>query len=213
MSSPHQFPIARTAAYLAAPLWAMQALVWTAGPKVQGQAAPYRITDTALFELFWLSVAAAVALSAVAALAIPTYLRAQATRAIRTGSVLARIAVALAGVAALSVAVAPIPQLQSATLTVMTNALYGATLLLAVSLTLYAVKSWTAARWAGTPVLLPSALAALTIVTILAILASGTSSSAGLYFAVVVVVLNGAAWLGWGNALVSSRPHRAGVHA
>jgi hypothetical protein len=213
MSSPHQFPVARTAAYLAAPLWAMQALVWTVGPKVQEQAAPYRITDTALFELFWLSVAAAVALSAVAALAIPTYLRTQATRAIRTGTVLARIAVALAGIAALSVAVAPIPQLQSAALTVMTNALYGATLLLAVSLTLYAVNSWTAARSAGPPVLLPSALAALTIGTILAILASGTSSNAGLYFAVVVVVLNGAAWLAWGNALASSRPHPAEVHA
>jgi hypothetical protein len=211
MSSPRPFPIARIAAYLAAPLWAMQALVWTAAPKVQEQAAPYRITDTALFELFWLSVAAAVAFSAVAALAIPTYLGAQPTRAIRIGSALARIAVALAAVAALSVAVAPIPQRQSAALTVMTNTLYGATLLLAVSLTLYAVKSWTADRSADTPVLLPSALAALTIGTIVAILASGTSSSAGLYFAVVVVVLNGAAWLAWGNALASLRPHRAGV--
>jgi hypothetical protein len=154
-----------------------------------------------------------VALSAVAALAVPTYLRARPTRTIRTGSVLARIAVALAGVAAVSVAVAPVPRLQPAALTVMTNALYGATLLLAGSLTLYAVTTWTSARPAGTPVLLPSALAALTIATILAILASGTASRAGLYFAVVVVVLTGTAWLVWGNALAGTRAHRAPAHA
>jgi hypothetical protein len=213
MSSSQQTSVARTAAYLAAPLWAVQALIWTAGPKVQEQVAPYRITETALFELFWLSVTAAVALSAVAALAVPTYLRARPTRTIRTGSVLARIAVALAGVAAVSVAVAPVPQLQPAALTVMTNALYGATLLLAGSLTLYAVTTWTSARPAGTPVLLPSALAALTIATILAILASGTASRAGPYFAVVVVVLTGTAWLVWGNALAGTRAHRAPAHA
>lgn len=213
MSSPQQFPIARTAAYLAAPLWAVQALIWTTGPKVQEQAAPYRITDTALFELFWLSVAAAVAASAVAALAIPTYLRARPTRAVLTASVFARVAVAFAGVAALSVAVAPVPQLQPAALTVMTDALYAAILLLAVSLTLYAVTGWTSARRVTAPVLLSSALAALTIGTILAILASGTASRAALYFAVVVVVLNGAAWLVWGNALASARPHRTAAHA
>ena len=213
MSSPQQFPIARTAAYLAAPLWAVQALIWTAGPKVQEQAAPYRITDTALFELFWLSVAAAVAASAVAALAMPTYLRARPTRAVLTASVFARVAVAFAGVAALSVAVAPVPRLQPAALTVMTDALYAAILLLAVSLTLYAGTGWTSARRATAPVLLSSALAALTIATVLAVLASGTASRAALYSAVVVVVLNGAAWLVWGNALASTRPHRAAAHA
>ena len=35
MSSPQQTPVARTAAYLAAPVWAVQALIRTAGPKVQ----------------------------------------------------------------------------------------------------------------------------------------------------------------------------------
>ncbi|HEX8627563.1 MAG TPA: hypothetical protein VF755_05270 [Catenuloplanes sp.] len=213
MSSPQQFPIARTAAYLAAPLWAVQALVWTAGPKVQEQAAPYRITNTVLFELFWLSVAAAVAFSAVAALAIPTYLRARPTRMVRTGSVLARIAVGLAGLAALSVAVAPAPRLQSAALTVLTNALYGATLLLAISLTLYALAGRTQARSSGVPALLPAALAALTVVTIVAILASGTASTVGLYFAVTVVVINGMAWFAWGNALAGTRAHPAAAHA
>jgi hypothetical protein len=213
MSSPQQFPLTRTAAYLAAPLWAVQALIWTAGPKVQEQTAPYRITDVALFELFWSSIAAAVGLSAVAALGIPAYLRARPTRAVRTGSVLARVAVAAAGVAGLSIVVAPIPRLQPAALTVMTTALYAATVLLAASLIVYAVGSWTAARRAGTSVLLPSALAVLTVVTLVAILASSSASTVGLSFAVAVVVLDGLAWLAWGNALAGTRRQHAEAHA
>lgn len=213
MSSSPQLSLARAAAYLAAPLWAVQALVWTAGPKVQEQAPPYRITETALFELFWWSMAAAVASSAVAALAIPTHLRVRPTPAVRTAGVLARVAVAFAGIAALSAAVAPSRQLQPAALTVMTSALYTAIVLLAISLTLYAGTSWTSVREADTAVLLPPALAALTIATILAILASGTASTAALWSAVVVVVLDGAAWLAWGNVLASTRRHHAATSA
>ncbi len=213
MSSPQQSSISRTAAYLAAPLWAGQALVWTVGPKVQEQAAPYRISDTALFELFWLSIAAAVGASALAALAIPAHLGARPTRVVQAASALARVAVAFAGVAAVSIAVAPVPPLQPAALTVMTYALYAAIFALAAGLTLYAVAGWTSASRADTP-LLPSVLAALTIATIVAILASGTASRTALTFAVVVVVLDGAAWLVWGRALASTRQHHhAAAHA
>jgi hypothetical protein len=214
MSSPQQSSISRTAAYLAAPLWAGQALVWTVGPKVQEQAAPYRISDTALFELFWLSIAAAVGASALAALAIPAHLGARPTRVVQAASALARVAVAFAGVAAVSIAVAPVPPLQPAALTVMTYALYAAIFALAAGLTLYAVAGWTSASRADTPVLLPSVLAALTIATSVAILASGTASRTALTFAVVVVVLDGAAWLVWGRALASTRQHHhAAAHA
>jgi hypothetical protein len=121
--------------------------------------------------------------------------------------------VAAAGVAGLSIVVAPIPRLQPAALTVMTTALYAATVLLAVSLILYAVGSRTAARRAGTSVLLPSALAVLTVVTLVAILASSTASTVGLSFAVAVVVLDGLAWLAWGNALAGTRRQHAEAHA
>ncbi|WP_448613381.1 hypothetical protein [Modestobacter sp. URMC 112] len=213
MSRSPQCSPAPAAAFLAAPLWAVQALIWTAGPKVQEQAPPYRITETALFELFWWSMAAAVASSAVAALAVPTHLRLRPTPVVRTAAVLARVAVASAGVAALSAAVAPVRQLQPAALTVMTGALYAAIVLLAVSLTLWAGPGWTSVGEADSAVLLPSALAALTVATIVAVLAGGTASTAGLWSAVLVVLLDGAAWLAWGNALASARRHRAAAHA
>ena len=196
----------RTAAYLAAPLWAAQALVWTIAPKVQEQTAPYRITDAPLFELFWLSVAAAVGLSAVASLAIPAYLGTRPSRLVRTGSVLSRVAVGLACVAALSAAVAPFSTLQQPALTIMTNALYGAILLLAIGLTSFAVAGRANGRPHDVGGRLPTVLAVLTVVTIAAILASGTSSVAGLYLAVAIVVLDGVAWFAWGNALGGTRP-------
>src|SRR5215212_4133832 len=59
--------LGQIAAYLAAPLWALQAPIWMAAPKVQAQTVPYRITNPVLFELFWLSIAGAVAFSAAAA--------------------------------------------------------------------------------------------------------------------------------------------------
>ena len=206
MAVPQHIPVSRTAAYLAAPLWAAQALVWTIAPKVQEQSPPYRITDVPLFELFWLSVAAAVGLSATAALAMPAYLGTRPTRLFRTGTILTRIAVGLAVVAAVSAAVAPVRSLQEPALTIMTNALYGAMLLLAAGLTAYAVAVRDAGRASGAAAKLPTVLAVLTVVTIVAILASGTSSAVGLYLAVAVVVLVGIAWFAWGNALAGTRP-------
>jgi hypothetical protein len=113
-----------------------------------------------------------------------------------------------------SIAVAPVPPLQPAALTVMTYALHVAIFALAAGLTLYAVAGWTSAGRADTRVLLPSVLAALTIATVVAILASGTASQAALTFAVVVVVLDGAAWLSWGRALAGTHQHHhAAAHA
>ena len=40
---------------------------------------------------------------------------------------------------------------------------------------------------------------------IIAILASGTQSVVGLYFAVAVAVLNGVAWLVWGKSTAGAR--------
>ena len=59
--------LGQIAAYLAAPLWTLQAPIWMAAPKVQEQTVPYRFTNPVLFELFWLSIAGAVAFSAAAA--------------------------------------------------------------------------------------------------------------------------------------------------
>ncbi len=69
ISGRHRF--SHLAAYLAAPLWALQAVIWLAAPKVQEAAAPFAITKPLLFVLFWLSIAGAVAFSAASAADIP----------------------------------------------------------------------------------------------------------------------------------------------
>ncbi len=58
-TAPHR-EFAEGAAYLAAPLWALQAVIWPAAPKVQEAATPFAITKPLHFVLFWLSIAGAV---------------------------------------------------------------------------------------------------------------------------------------------------------
>jgi hypothetical protein len=171
--------LGQIAAYLAAPLWALQAPIWMAAPKVQEQTVPYRITNPVLFELFWLSIAGAE-LSAAA---------------------VAVLALALATAATVCIALAPIPALQAVAITVMTNLLNGAAVILAVSLTLSAIACWRIRHTAGRVAAFPAALAVVTIAMIVAILASGSQSMIGLSFAVVVAVLNGLIWFGWARAI------------
>ena len=188
------------AAYLAAPLWALQAVIWIAAPKVQEQSAPYTITNPVLFALFWLSIAGAVAFSAAAASRIPAHMGAPGSRMRSAAVVLAVLAAALAAAATVSIAVALIPAAQPLALTLMTNLLNAATVILAASLILSVVVSWRARHSAGPSVGFPVALAAATVAMIIAILASGTQSVVGLYFAVAVAILNGVAWWWWGKS-------------
>ena len=182
------------AAYLAAPLWALQAVIWIAAPKVQEQSAPYTITSPVLFALFWLSIAGAVAFSAAAAMGIPAHMGVPGSRMRSAAILLAGVAGALAAAATVTIAVALIPAAQSLALTLMTNLLNAATVILAASLIVSTVASWRGRHSASRSVALPGALAAATVAMIIAILASGTQSVVGLYFAVAVAVLNGVAW-------------------
>ncbi len=195
-------------AYLAAPLWALQAVIWIAAPKVQEQSAPYTITNPVLFALFWLSIAGAVAFSAAAAIRLPAQLGVPKSRLRSTAVVLAVLAGALAAAATLAIAVALIPAVQAPALGLMTNLLNAATVVLAASLIFAVVVSWRARHSITRSVALPAALALATVAMITAILASGTQSAIGLYFAVAVAVLNGVAWAWWGRSVaVSSKTH------
>jgi hypothetical protein len=193
--------LGQIAAYLAAPLWALQAPIWIAAPKVQEQTVPYRITNPVLFELFWLSIAGAVAFSAAAARPITRQVGAPVSRLSRTSAAVAVLALALATAATVCIALAPIPALQAVAITVMTNLLNGAAVILAVSLTLSAIACWRIRHTAGRVAAFPAALAVVTIAMIVAILASGSQSMIGLSFAVVVAVLNGLIWFGWARAI------------
>ena len=143
------------AAYLAAPLWALQAVIWIAAPKVQEQSAPYTITNPVLFALFWLSIAGAVAFSAAAAIRIPAHMGAPGSRMRSAAVVLAVLAAALAAAATVSISVALIPAAQPLALTLMTNLLNAATVILAASLILSAVVSWRARHSARRSVAAP----------------------------------------------------------
>ena len=193
--------LGQIAAYLAAPLWALQAPIWMAAPKVQEQTAPYRITNPVLFELFWLSIAGAVAFSAAAARPITRQVGVPVSRLSRTSAAVAVLALALATAATVCIALAPIPALQAVAITAMTNLLNGAAVSLAVSLTLSAIACWQIRRRAGRVAAFPAALAVVTIAMIVAILASSSQSMISLSFAVVVAVLNGLIWFGWAKAI------------
>ena len=184
-------------AYLAAPLWAFQAVIWIAASKVQEQSAPYTITNPVLFAWFWLSIAGAVAFSAAAASRIPAHMGAPGSGVRSAAVLLAVLAAALAAAAVVSIVVALFPAAQPLALALALNLLNAATVILAASLVLSAVVSWRARRSASRSVAFPVALAAATVAMISAILASGTESVVGLYFAVAVAVLNGVAWWWW----------------
>src|SRR5215213_10204476 len=113
--------LGQIAAYLAAPLWALQAPIWMAAPKVQEQTVPYRITNPVLFELFWLSIAGAVAFSAAAARPITRQVGAPVSRLSRTSAAVAVLALPLATAATVCIALAPIPALQPVAITAMTT--------------------------------------------------------------------------------------------
>jgi hypothetical protein len=190
----------RVAAYLAAPLWALQAAIWLAAPKVQETTAPFAITKPLLFVLFWSSIAGAIAFSAIAAAEIPRAIHGLSSRMSRWARVLATIALTLAGAATISIVAAVFPSIQAAAVSLMTNLLNGALLILAISVSLSAFLAWRVNRAPRSTRILVSALAAATIAMIVAILASGSQSVIGLYVAVAVAALNGIVWFIWARA-------------
>jgi hypothetical protein len=185
------------AAYAAAPLWALQSVIWVAAPKVQEQSPPFRITNVVMFVLVWSSIAGAVALSAAAAVRMLHKVNAPPSRASRAATVLAASSLTMATIGTICVLLAPLAPAQEVALSAMTNMLNGATLLLAASL---CVSAFTCSRLenvsTGTTACATS-LAAGTIAIIVAIVASGTHSVIGLYFAVSVAAVNAVAWFIW----------------
>jgi hypothetical protein len=192
------------AAYLAAPLWALQSVIWIAAPKVQEQSAPFQITSALLFELFWMSIAGAVAFSAASAQQITATNTAPRSRLSGWSRILGTLALILASAATVCIAVAPLPAVQSIAITVMTNLMNAAMVLLAGSLTLAAIVSRRRNSGLSLLTALPTCLAAVTIGMIVAIFASRTHSVVGLFFAVAVAILSGVAWLLWGRALAAA---------
>ena len=193
----HRYRVGDVAAYFAAPMWALQSVIWVAAPKVQAESAPFRITSPLLFMLVWSSIAGAVALSAASAASIPQKVNAPRSRASRGATVLANSSLTMAAIATTCIILAPLPSAQEAAVAAMTNLLNGATVLLAASLTLCAFLCWTLEGVSSATTARSTSLAAGTIALIVAIVASGTHSVVGLYFAVTVAGLNGVAWFVW----------------
>ena len=193
------------AAYLAAPLWALQAVIWLAAPKVQEAAAPYAITRPLLFVLFWWSIAGAIAFSAAAAAEMPRIVQGLRSRVSRWAKVVARIAMFLAAAAAIAIAAAVFPPVQGAALGLMTNLLNAGLLALALSVSLSAFCSWRANRAPRSTSTLVTVVAVATIALIVAILASGSDSVIALYAAVAVAAGNGIAWFAWARASAVDR--------
>lgn len=192
-------------AYLAAPLWALQAAIWLAAPKVQEATAPFTITKPLLFALFWLSIAGAVAFSAACAAEAPRTIDVLSSRGSWWAKVLGMVALWLAGAATIAILAALVPALQGLALGFMTNLLNGALLVLALSLSVSAFISWRVARVPRSTSILVSAAAVATVAMITAILTSGSSSVLGLYAAVAVAALNAGVWLIWGRTFRGQR--------
>ncbi len=188
------------AAYLAAPLWALQAVIWLAAPKVQETSAPYAITKPLLFVLFWLSIAGAVTFSAASAAEIPKVIRGLDSRMSKWAKIVATIGLCLATAASVAIVAAVVPSVQVVALGLMTNLLNGALLLLAVSASLSAFLSWRVNRAPRSRSIRVTAVAVAPIAMIAAILGSGSHTVIGLYVAVAVAVLNGIVWFLWARA-------------
>lgn len=199
--------IGHVAAYLAAPLWALQAVIWLFAPKVQEATAPFAITRPLLFVLFWLSIAGAVAFSAVGAAGIPGSINGRGSRLSRWAKVLAMIALCLAAAASICIVAAVSPSIQGVALGLMTNLLNAALLILALSVCLSALLSWRVNRGQRSTDIRVTALAVATVAMIAAILASGSHTEIGLYAAVVVAIFNGVVWFVWARVPATSR-HR-----
>jgi membrane-associated HD superfamily phosphohydrolase len=192
--------VGRLAAYLAAPLWALQMAIWIAAPKVQETTAPFTITNPLLFALFWSSIAGAVAFSAASAADVSRITQGINSRVSWWARALATISLGLASAATISIGMALIPAVQGVAISIMTNTLNGGLVILALSLSFSAFVSWRANRASRSSRILSTALALATIAMIVAIFASGAHSMAGLYFAVAVAALNGIVWSLWGRA-------------
>ncbi len=203
ISGRHRF--SHVAAYLAAPLWALQAVIWLAAPKVQEAAAPFAITKPLLFVLFWLSIAGAVAFSAASAAEIPRVIQGLDSRVSKWAKIVATIALCLATAASLAIVAAVVPSVQVVALGLMTNLLNGALLMLAVSVSLSAFLSWRVNRVPRSTSIRVTAVAVATIAMIAAILASGSHTMIGLYVAVAVAAFNGIVWFVWARASATGR--------
>jgi len=197
--------LADVAAYAAAPLWALQSVIWLAAPKVQEQSAPFRITNAVMFVLVWSSIAGAVALSAAAAARMPHMVNAPPSRATRGATVLATSSLTMATIGTICVLLAPLPQVQEVAVAAMTNMLNGAAVLLAASLVVSAVICSGLESASFATKARATSLAAGTIAVIVAIVASGTHSVIGLYFGVCVATLNGVAWFTWARHSSTAR--------
>lgn len=192
-------------AYLAAPLWALQAVIWFAAPKVQELTPPFAITKPVHFALFWLSVAGAVAFSAASAAEVPRTVSGLSSRVSWWAQLLGRVALCLATVATIAIGTALIPTVEGVAISLMTALLNGALVVLALSLSLSVFLTWRVNRAPRSANILVTATAAATGAMIVAILASGSDSVVGLYAAMAVAALNGTVWFCWGRASAVGR--------
>ena len=193
----------RRYAFAAGALWAAQALIWTLAPKVQAAEPPFAITDRPLFTVFWFAIIGAVACSAAAVLGLLRQQRALDGRVsgpARAAGFAALAVLLLSGVAAAAVVVAALGVAEDLGLAALSPALNASGLLLLATLGTSAVAlrrrgGVLPGRWAA----LPTALAVLTLLTLGAIAASGSTATYGLVLAVVVVAVHGVTWalLGW----------------
>ncbi|MDQ0736418.1 hypothetical protein [Arthrobacter agilis] len=195
------------AAYLAAPLWTLQAPIWLLAPKVQEATAPFAITKPLLFVLFWLSIAGAVAFSAASAAEAPRAIDGLGSRMAWWARLLATIAACLATVATISIVTALLPGFQGLAIGLMTSTLNGALLVLALSVCLSAFLGWRLDHAPRSTNILLTAVAVATIAMIAVIVAGGSDSVVSLFVAVAVAVLNGIVWCGWGRSSTTRR-HR-----
>ena len=189
-------------AVLAGLLWAVQAFIWTLGPKVQAEQAPHRIIDRPLFALFWLTIVVAILCSAVTLFGLQRQQRERAGALGRVSVALAGAVVAMAGAAGVAIIVAALGAAEKSALGVLSLALNLSGVLLLVALTLAGIATLRARILPGWRATLPAVLACLTLLVLGAVLASSsTRALAGLIFADVVVIIAGATWSLFGWAL------------
>jgi hypothetical protein len=188
--------------FAAGVLWVAQALIWTVAPKVQAAEPPFAVIDRPLFAVVWSTMIGAVACSAAAVLVLLQRQRTVEGRVsgpAGAGGLAARAALLSSGVAGAAVAVAALGVAESLGLAVLSPALNLAGLLLLVALSSAAVAlrrgEVLGSRWAA----LPAALAVLTLLTLGAIVGSGSTATIGLVLAAAIVTVHGSTWLllGW----------------
>jgi hypothetical protein len=196
----------------AAMLWAVQGPIWMFGPKVQASAPPHQIIDRPLFALFWLTEVAAIALSALTAIALfqaasphqhpQRRQTARTTLLTRTGLLAARGAVAATATAATAVTMATVGVGESAAIPALAIGLNIAGWALLATLALAGLTIPRSGVLPGRQAILPALLAALTLLTLLAVTTAGlTTSTLALVGAVTITTMSAAAWATLGRAL------------